>query len=758
MPRSRTEHELLTTKLHLLAKDETPTALIQIAVLVAVLSGLNFLAQPLYYPVFHVIDLLAVLVLLSAGLWLRRPAVPPGAAPWTFAAGMLVLVVSLLVQAWFAPQAGLGYVLIVVCLTGPLVLAWRPFLLVSAAMVAATAFVALGSANPAVVDWTLLCASAAAASGVIMQLRLRSIRADIRAEQALAEQTQRLELVLDSSRLGLWDWNMQTGDVVLDDRWAEMLGYRLDELEPITIDIGNRLTHPDDLVVSDALIEEHKSGAAPFYELELRMRHRDGHWVWVRDRGQIVEWTPDGQPLRMTGTHEDVSAAHKAAEELMVLAMHDALTGLANRVTMIDEVARAITSARRSGRWAAVLMIDLDRFKYVNDTFGHGVGDTLLVTAAQRIQMSVRASDVVARPGGDEFVIVMRDLEEPSEAARVAWRIVDSFRRPIVIRDAEFYTTASIGIAIATDTSDADDLIREADTAMYVAKEQGRDRVSTFNEELRAAMATRLEIEGDLRHALERGQLVVWYQPEIDLSSGDVIAVEALLRWHHPDGRLLTADAFVGVAEETSLILDIGDWVLHEACVQAAAWAAERPDRPLTVRVNLSALQLVEAGLLPALDSALAMSGVDPALLCVEITETALLRQTALAHDNIMGIRERGITIALDDFGTGYASLTYLRQYPINIIKIDRSFVTHLTDLSQDHRIVGGIIALAEALGMSVTAEGVENEAQADLLLAMGCPGAQGFLFSQAVPPSDIGEMIQRTCFSGRGVRESQAR
>ena len=311
------EQERLESKLHIMAKAETPAALIQIAVLVMVLSALNFLAQPGYYPAFHLIDLAAGLALLLAGLWLRLSRVPPRAAPWTFAGAMVLLVVSLLSQAWIAPEAGLGYVLIVVCLTAPLVLAWRPFLAGATVMVAATAVVTIPSSNRPVLDWTLLCASAAAASGVLLHLRLRSIRADVRAELDLAEQTQRLELVLESSRLGLWDWNMQTGEVVLDERWAEMLGYTLGELQPTTIDTEDRLTHPEDRVASDALVEEHRAGRIPYYELQVRMRHRDGHWVWVRDRGRIVEWTPEGQPLRMTGTLEDVSAAHLAAEEVL---------------------------------------------------------------------------------------------------------------------------------------------------------------------------------------------------------------------------------------------------------------------------------------------------------------------------------------------------------------------------------------------------------------------------------------------------------
>jgi EAL domain-containing protein (putative c-di-GMP-specific phosphodiesterase class I) len=259
-----------------------------------------------------------------------------------------------------------------------------------------------------------------------------------------------------------------------------------------------------------------------------------------------------------------------------------------------------------------------------------------------------------------------------------------------------------------------------------------------FNEELRTAVTSRLALEADLRHALDRGQLAVWYQPEVDLTTGSVIAVEALLRWHHPDGDVYTADRFIEIAEETGLILDIGDWVLKEACSQAAAWIREAPDRRLTVRVNVSALQLAEAGLLGALDIALSTSGLDPSRLCIEITETALLHETAAARENLEGIRARGTQIALDDFGTGYASLAYLRQYPVDVIKIDRSFITHLTTHDYDHRLVAGIIALADALDMKVTAEGVEHPSQAALLKELGCPGAQGYLYSRAVPADQV--------------------
>jgi EAL domain-containing protein (putative c-di-GMP-specific phosphodiesterase class I) len=252
----------------------------------------------------------------------------------------------------------------------------------------------------------------------------------------------------------------------------------------------------------------------------------------------------------------------------------------------------------------------------------------------------------------------------------------------------------------------------------------------------------RVQIEVDLRHAFERSELAVWYQPEVDLTTGGMPAVEALLRWHHPDGTTWVAGRFADVAERTGLILDIGDWVLREACVQGAQWAALAPDPALTVRVNVSALQLAEGGLLDALDDALKASQLDPKLLCLEITETALLHQTAVATGNVAGIRERGVRIAIDDFGTGYASLSYLRDYPIDILKIDRSFVTNIATNVRDARIVSGIIALARALKIDVTAEGVENQEQAELLRLLGCPAAQGFLFSEAVSPDRITERL----------------
>jgi diguanylate cyclase (GGDEF)-like protein len=389
-----------------------------------------------------------------------------------------------------------------------------------------------------------------------------------------------------------------------------------------------------------------------------------------------------------------------------------------------------------------VLLIDLDRFKIVNDSLGHDVGDTLLTVAAHRLADTVRGGDLVGRLGGDEFVVVMRDLANPTEAVRAAWRIVEQFRRPFSTPAGELFSTASIGVAVSRAAGEPADLIREADTAMYVAKDAGRDRVEVFNDELRDAVAARLAIEGDLRHALARDQLAVWFQPEVQLATGRVIAAEALLRWHHPSGQTLTAARFIDVAEETGLINDIGDWVLMQACIQAASWATSDLGHPVTLRVNVSARQLAEGGLLNAVDDALSTSRLDPNRLCLEITETALLSETTIARDNLAGIHERGVQIAIDDFGTGYSSLTYLHRYPIDALKIDQSFITGLREANHDYRLVGALIAMAKYLQLRVTAEGVEDEIQADCLRSLHCAGAQGYLYSQAVPPEQINTIL----------------
>ncbi len=561
------------------------------------------------------------------------------------------------------------------------------------------------------------------------------------AEAALEASRAQLEQAQRIAHVGSWTLDIATSEVTWSEELFLMQG--LDPTGPVPdfskhsqlFTAGSWQTLSRDLAVT-------QEKGVP-YELELEMVRPDGSHGWMLARGEAVR-DSDGRIVGLQGVALDITERKTASDALQVLATHDGLTGLANRAALLDEINRAVSAGRRSGRETAVLMLDLDRFKDVNDTLGHAAGDDLLVDAAARIDQVVRTGDLAARLGGAEFVVVMRDLDDPAEAVRAGERLVAAFRTPFTLGGADLYATTSVGVAIATDVSDAGDLLREADTAMYAAKGAGRDRVSVFNEDLRTAVTTRLAVEADLRHGLERDQFAVWYQPEVTLATGAVTAVESLLRWHHPDGGIWNADRFVEVAEETGLILDIGDWVLREACNQGATWAATRPDRPITVRVNASALQLADAGLLDTIDDALAASGLDPRLLCIEITETALLNQTTTARDNVDGIHDRGIGIAIDDFGTGYASLTYLSQYPIDVIKIDRSFIALTAKPDYDRDLVAGIIALATVLGITVTAEGVEHPEQAAKLIAMGCPTAQGWLYSKALPPEELTWQLDR--------------
>lgn len=531
------------------------------------------------------------------------------------------------------------------------------------------------------------------------------------------------------------------GDVVYWNAAAErILGWQADEIlhRPAAVAL------PADSRPEQRAAIEQALARGDLWSGESWMNRRDGICIPVAVTHTPVRDDAGVWSLTIT-SFTDISAQHAMRETLAYRNDHDALTGLANRSALLDEIVRSLHSAQRAGRLTAVLLLDLDRFKFVNDSLGHAIGDALLKLAALRLRGSVRASDMVARHGGDEFAVIMREVDGVQAAVRAAERLVELFREPFMVNHHELYATASVGIAIGSDPDKADDLIREADTAMYVAKDEGRDRARLFSLDLHAAVTERQLVESQLRHALARHELVVWYQPEFDLTTGSILAVEALLRWMHPNGQTLSAENFISVAEETGLIHEIGRWVLDIACSQGATWAIEHPDHPLTVRVNLSALELAQPDLLESVDRAVADSGIDPSRLAIEITETALLRDTPRVRESLAGIRQRGIEIALDDFGTGYASLAYLRIYPIDLIKIDRSFIGNITTDAVDARLVAGIVALAEILGVAVTAEGVERRDQADLLQQLGCGRAQGYLYSRAVPPDEISDLLARS-------------
>jgi diguanylate cyclase (GGDEF)-like protein len=399
-----------------------------------------------------------------------------------------------------------------------------------------------------------------------------------------------------------------------------------------------------------------------------------------------------------------------------------------------------------------VLLLDLDHFKLVNDTLGHTVGDTYLQLAAERIAASLPTGGLVARHGGDSFVIVLRDVTSAPEASDIAQEMIDAFRVALTVDGWDIASTVSIGVALSAGPgqgSDAHDLIREADTAMFVAKSAGRDRIAVFDDALQEATQQRFVIANDLRRAYEQGELEVWYQPEVEFRTGDVQAVEALLRWRHPSGELYDAGRFIDIAAETGLIVDIGNDTLQQICRCAARWQ----ERSMIVRINLAPRQLAELTLLDQFDRAIADTGVRPESMCVEITETALLQDSIVVADNLRGLSERGFEIAIDDFGTGYASLTYLRLYPIDVIKIDRSFITDIATSARDRDLTAAVVAMANQLGISVTAEGIEGPEQAEVLRSVGCPSGQGYLYSPAVPAAAIDDLITTTGHLAPGRR-----
>lgn len=563
----------------------------------------------------------------------------------------------------------------------------------------------------------------------------------VRVERALAASEEFLRAVLDASRDSTMRMDRDLRVEFVNRKMVELSGREFrDWVGKTHLELG----YPRDLVelwegYARTVLE---TGEPLSYEFDIDNVAGEHQWF---ETSLAPIFDRDGVVSHVVATSRDITERQNAVAALGVLATHDPLTGLANRTAILDEITRAAGAGRREGLATAVILLDLDRFKDVNDAMGHEAGDRLLIDAAAVLSAKVRTGDLVGRLGGDEFVVVMRNLDDPGQAVDVARRVVEAFRSPFDVGGVPLYCTVSAGVTIAAEPRDSIDLLREADTAMYSAKSQGRDQVSVFNEDLRTAVTARLAVESDLHGALARGDMELWYQPEVDLSTGSVGAVEALLRWRHPSGEVWPAARFIDVAESTRMILEIGDWVLHQACAQGATWAAARPDAAPVVRVNMSALQIAEPDLMDTLDQALGSCGLDPALLCIEITETALLDGTTTVRHNLAGIHDRGIAIALDDFGTGYASLIYLARYPVDVIKIDRSFVATLSVGTHEDRLVAGIIALAAEIGVAVTAEGVETEDQVTRLAKLGCPSAQGYFYSAAVPADQITAVLERT-------------
>ena len=498
--------------------------------------------------------------------------------------------------------------------------------------------------------------------------------------------------------------------------------------------------HPKDLKRTRTAFERLLQGEGSAQPLEFRFRHARGHWINLEALGsnQLNHAGIQGVVL----TSRDVTERKQAEARATYLAHHDSLTGLPNRLLMQDRLNQAITQARRSGGQVALMFIDLDRFKLVNDSFGHVIGDTLLKQVARRLTDCLRDTDTVARLGGDEFTIMLPDVASPQGAGEVAERILSEFAQPFSEAEQELFVSASIGISLfPRDAAVPEDLVSHADTAMYSAKDSGRNNYCYFTEGLNHEVRQKVMMESGLRRAIERGELRLFYQPKIDLASRRVIGAEALVRWQHPTLGLVPPGKFIPIAEESGLIVPLGEWVLNAACAQLCAWQKEGHE--LQVAINVSARQFQQRNLADLVLRAMAASNVDPKFIEIEVTESAIMNDAQSSISTLEAMKSRGISISIDDFGTGYSSLSYLKRLPLDILKIDQSFVRDVTTDHNDAAIVRAIIGLARSLGIKVIAEGVEDDRQLSFLNAYGCNYGQGYLFGRPLAPETFIEVMR---------------
>ena len=583
---------------------------------------------------------------------------------------------------------------------------------------------------------------------------IHRVRYMLRASRTLAKMLQseeRLAKAQRLARLGNWEWDLNSGEL----HWSEEM-YRLFGIDPghwaPTRDTQLERVHPSDKdTVSRALVEALRN-VRP-YSLDFRIVLPDGTERSVHEEAEVI-FDKNRTAVRMLGATQDISDRKEVEGQIRLLAYYDGLTLLPNRRLFMEKLDLALENARRREGSLAVLFLDLDRFKQINDTLGHSTGDRLLQGVAERLRKCLRSSDAVARGeamnltddvarlGGDEFIVSITNIARGEDAARVARRIQEALEQPFKLDENEVFITASIGISLfPQDGDDLESLLKNADSAMYHAKDAGRSNYQFYSKSMNAAALQKLTLENKLRRALERGEFQLYFQPQIDVRSWSIIGAEALIRWRHPDLGLVPPAEFIGLAEETGLILPIGEWVLHTACAQAKAWQ-DAGHAPLVMAVNISGRQFRGKNVAQTVGQAIGACALDPRRIELEITESVLMHSVDETVNTLKTLRAMGPRIAVDDFGTGYSSLSYLRRFPIDTLKLDQSFIQDSVKDRGTAAIVAGVIDMAHGLGLEVIAEGVETAEQRTLLFQDGCHIMQGYLFGRPVPAPEFEQLL----------------
>jgi diguanylate cyclase (GGDEF)-like protein/PAS domain S-box-containing protein len=572
--------------------------------------------------------------------------------------------------------------------------------------------------------------------------RLRVQVSRKQAEDARRESEERYALAARAANDGFWDWRIDPNTVYFAPRWKTMLGYEEPEIGTSPDEWFSRI-HADDLGRVRAELASLLEGHTEAFECEHRIQHKAGHYVWTHSRALVVR-DAAGRPQRIVGSQADITDGKVA----------DALTGLPNRLLFMDRLTRCLLRKRRFNEFHyAVLFLDLDGFKHVNDSLGHIAGDELLVAVGRRLEHGVRANDTVgrvasphtvARFGGDEFTILLEDLRSPDDALAVAKRVQEALEHPFDVAGQEVFTTVSIGVVLDTEGYlKPEELLRDADTAMYTAKASGRMQYAVFDGAMRAMAIERLQLGTDLKKAIDRDEFTTYYQPIVSLQTGMLAGFEALIRWNHARRGIVSPGEFIHVAEETGLIVRIGQAVLARSCADLRDWQARFPRAAgLSVSVNLSGKELMQPDVVERVRQVLVASGVTPHLVKLEITESLLMDNPEAVAARLGALRDLGVRLGVDDFGTGYSSLSYLHRFPVHTLKIDRSFVSRIGAAAGPGEIIRTVVALAHNLRLDTVAEGIEHRGQIDVLREMGCEFGQGYFFSRPLDRERVEDML----------------